>query len=59
MEPRNRFAVPAEHLEAERVDQSVQVQEQAEPRTPESSQWNRPISHPFGDGATNADADGD
>ena len=59
MEQRNRFAVPADDLDGVKVDLSEQVQEQSEPRSPESSQWNGPMPHPFGDGATSADADGD
>ncbi len=59
MESRNRYAIPAEHLETVRVDDSEQVQEQAQPRPTESSLWNAPMPHPFGDGATHADADGD
>ena len=59
MEPRNRFAVPVDDLATARVDVSEQVQEQAEPRSPESSQWAGPLPHPFGDGATGADADGE
>jgi hypothetical protein len=59
MESRNRFAVPADELDAVRVHLGEQLQELAEPRAPESSQWNGQMPHPYGDGATHADADGD
>lgn len=59
MESRSRFAVPADELDAVKVHLGEQVQEQAEPRAVESSQWSGLRPHPFADGATHADADGD
>jgi hypothetical protein len=60
MEPRNRFAVPADELDAVRVDTLEQVQEQTEPRPPKSSDWNAQLPPAFGGGGgPNADADGD
>jgi hypothetical protein len=59
MESQNRFAVPADELDAVMVHLREQVQEQAEPRAAESSQWSGLLPHPFADGATHADADGD
>lgn len=56
MEIRNRFAVPAEDLEAVRVDHALQVQEQAAPRAPQSWDWG---SLPSAPGAGWADADGE
>ncbi len=60
MKSRNRFAVAADELDAVRVHLGEQVQEQVEPRMPESSQWTGPIPHPYGGGgAIHGDADGD
>jgi hypothetical protein len=58
MEPRNRFAVPSDNLDAVRVDHTEQVQEQIEPRAPESGDWGGrlPPAHGGGGGAT---ADGE
>ena len=60
MEPRNRFAVPSDELDAVRVDHKQQVQEQSEPRAPESGDWGGrlPAAHGGGGGA-HADADGE
>ncbi|HWH29244.1 MAG TPA: hypothetical protein VNU26_09830 [Mycobacteriales bacterium] len=57
MDPRNRFAVSADELDAARVDVEEQVEEQAEVRLHEA--WGATTPHPFGDGATGADGDGD
>lgn len=55
----SRFAVPIADLErAAQVSTSEQVTEQAAPRLPEPLVAG-PQLHPYGDGATNADADGD
>jgi hypothetical protein len=60
MEPRNRFAVPADELDAVRVDLAEQVQQQGEPRAPESSDWGGQLPPAFGGGGgANADADGE
>lgn len=58
MEPRNRFAVPVDDLDTVRVDQSAQVQEQAEPLVPDASNWAGALVPAYGDGA-GGDADGD
>jgi len=58
MELRNRFTVPVDELDAVRVAREQQVQEQAEPRAPESSQWGGQVPHAAGSG-TDADADGE
>ncbi len=59
MEPRNRFAVPVDDLEAVRVDVAAQVQEQAEARAPECSDWSGRLPPAFGGGGGDADADGE
>lgn len=53
-----RYAVPAEQLDAVRVEESEQVTEQREPEHPDASLWSGPQLHPFGDGAS-GDVDGD
>lgn len=60
MEPRNRFAVPSDELDAVRVDHAEQVEEQSESCAPESRDWvGRPASTHGGGGGANADADGE
>ncbi len=54
----NRFAVPLDQLEGVRVAESEQVTEQASSLHPDSSAWNGPLLHPFGDGM-GTDADGE
>ena len=52
----NRYAVPLETLDEARVGQAEQVQEQSTGvRDPGSG----PGTHPFGDGATGPDGDGE
>ncbi len=54
----NRYAVPLESLDGVRVAETEQVQEVSAPPHPESSAWNGPQLHPFGDGM-GTDVDGD
>lgn len=54
-----RFALPLEQLEAQsRVAGAEQVELQAEPRL-HAPLVEKPQVHPYGDGATGADGDGD
>lgn len=54
-----RYAVPLDQLEAgARVADTEQVELQAEPRL-HAPLVEGPAVHPFGDGATGADGDGD
>ena len=54
-----RYDVPLEQLEGQsRVAATAQVPTQAEPRLPEPLTAG-PHLHPFGDGASGADGDGD
>jgi len=59
MELRNRFAVPADQLDAVHVDLAEQVQQQGEPRAPESSDWGGQLPRVSGGGGADADADGE
>jgi hypothetical protein len=55
----SRYAVPVEQLEAQsRVAGAEQVELQAEPRL-HAPLVDGPHVHPFGDGATGPDGDGD
>jgi hypothetical protein len=55
----SRYAVPLEQLEAQtHVSGAEQVQEQPEPRL-HAPLVAGPHLHPYGDGATGADGDGD
>jgi hypothetical protein len=55
----SRFAVPIEQLEAQaRVADAEQVELQAQPRL-DAPLLDGPSVHPFGDGATGPDGDGD
>jgi hypothetical protein len=55
----SRFSVPIEQLEEQsRVAVTAQVEAQAEPRLAEPLVAG-PALHPYGDGATGADGDGD
>jgi len=55
----SRYAVPLEQLEEQsRVAAAAQVTEQAAPR-PAQPPAAGPHLHPFGDGASGADGDGD
>jgi hypothetical protein len=55
----NRYAVPLEQLETRaHVSVGEQVQEQPEPRL-HAPLVAGPHLHPYGDGATGADGDGD
>lgn len=55
----SRFSMPIEQLEEQsRVAATAQVEAQAEPRLAEPLVAG-PALHPYGDGATGADGDGD
>ena len=46
----NRYAVPMEQLDTQRVEPAEQVTAQAEPSHPDSAGWSGALVHPFGDG---------
>lgn len=60
MEPPNRFAVPADDLDAVRVDHADQVEENKEARPPDISNWAGRLTPAFGDGGGGScDGDGE